>query len=143
MTLMNPIRIAFTGMVIGIIYSAPGLSDSRGYDPQMLEQGKSVFQANCAACHGENAEGIVKDWHKPDAEGKYPAPPLNGTAHTWHHPVGALFHTIQNGTQSMGGSMPSWKEKLSDEEIFSVIIWLTSLWPDEIYAAWTQRNNQN
>ena len=118
-------------------------SDSRNYDPQMLELGKTTFQANCAVCHGLNAEGTVKEWHKPDAQGKYPPPPLNGTAHTWHHPIGALFHTIKNGTVSIGGSMPAWEEKLSDDEIFSTIIWLTSLWPDEIYRAWMQRNNKN
>ena len=98
---MKAIKITIVGMIIGITYSAQGLSDSRGYDPKMLEQGKAIFQANCAVCHGQNAEGTVKDWHKPDAQGKYPPPPLNGTAHTWHHPVGVLFRTIQNGSANL------------------------------------------
>ena len=38
--------------------------------------------------------------------------------------------------------MPSWKDKLSDEEIGAIIFWLTSLWPDEIYASWLERNKQ-
>ncbi len=121
-------------------YSVTAISDIRGYDPRMLERGKIVFQENCEVCHGQNAEGTVKEWHKPDAQGQYPPPPLNGTAHTWHHSIGALFHTIRNGTISVGGNMPARKGTLSDNEILSVIVWLTSLWPDEIYRAWMQQN---
>ena len=116
-------------------------AEDRGYNQDMLEQGQSLFRANCAVCHGQNAEGTVTNWHERDANGKLPPPPLNGTAHTWHHPVDGLALTIRNGTQSIGGNMPPWKDKLSNDEIFSIIIWLTSLWPDEIYQAWLQRNN--
>ncbi len=113
----------------------------RGYDPDMLEQGQTLYQENCASCHGQNAEGTVKSWQERGEDGNLPPPPLNGTAHTWHHPIKGLAHTIRNGTQTIGGNMPAWKDKLSDDEIFSIIIWLTSLWPDEIYQAWLQRNN--
>ena len=131
--------------LIILLFSAIGTSlagTHRGYEPKMLETGKFLFQGNCAACHGMNAEGTVKNWHKKNESGKHPPPPLNGTAHAWHHSFKALAHTIRNGTQSIGGSMPSWKDKLSDEEIGAIIFWLTSLWPDEIYASWLERNNQ-
>lgn len=36
--------------------------------------------------------------------------------------------------------MPAWKDKLSDQEILLIINWITSLWPDEIYDAWLERN---
>lgn len=116
-------------------------AQDRGYDPIMLEQGQSLYRANCAVCHGQNAEGTVKNWQERDADGKLPPPPLNGTAHSWHHPVDGLALTIRDGTQAIGGNMPPWKDQLSNDEIFSIIIWLTSLWPDEIYQAWLQRNN--
>ena len=110
-------------------------------DPDILAAGKQLFQSNCSSCHGDMAQGLAEDWRKPDADGKYPAPPLNGTAHTWHHSISALANTIQNGTISIGGTMPPWKDKLSEDETFAIIIWLTSLWPDEIYEAWMERNN--
>ena len=125
------------------VLSAICLADThRNYDSAMLETGKGLFQTHCAVCHGMHAEGTVQNWHERDQQGNYPPPPLNGTAHTWHHPVAGLMHTIRNGTVSIGGSMPPWRDTLSDEEIFSIIIWLSSLWPEEIYNAWLERNNK-
>lgn len=115
---------------------------NRGYDPDMLLKGQTLYQNNCAVCHGVSAQSTVKNWQQRDQNGNMPPPPLNGTAHTWHHPLPGLMHTIKNGTQSIGGNMPSWKDTLDDEEIFSIIVWLTFLWPDEIFAAWMQRNKQ-
>ena len=109
-------------------------------DPALLERGKNLFQENCAECHGQHAQGTVENWQIAGEDGKYPPPPLNGTAHAWHHPIGGLAHTIKNGTLGMGGSMPGWKDKLSDDEIFAIILWISSLWPDEIYESWMQRN---
>lgn len=130
------------GLLISIIvFSNPAVAQNRGYDTKMLENGKFLYRANCVNCHGQNAEGTVEKWQERGEDGKLPPPPLNGTAHTWHHPIKGLAHTIRNGTLSIGGNMPPWKEKLSNDEIFSIIIWLTSLWPDEIYQAWLQRNN--
>jgi len=36
----------------------------------------------------------------------------------------------------MGGSMPAWEGKLSDDDIEAVIAWIQSRWPEEIYQAW-------
>ena len=104
-------------------------------DPAIVARGEQLFQKNCAACHGNRAQGAF-NWQKPGADGKYPAPPLNGTAHDWHHPYAALKQTIRDGTQRIGGSMPAWGGVLSEKDIEAVIAWFQSLWPGEIYAAW-------
>ena len=109
----------------------------------MLETGQQLYLENCAVCHGNEAQSTVDAWHQRDENGKLPPPPLNGTAHTWHHPINSLMYTVKNGTLEIGGSMPAWKDKLNDEQIFSILIWLTSLWPDEIYKAWMQINEQS
>ena len=109
-------------------------------DTAILQQGQKLYLQNCAACHGKNAQGIVENWRQPGPDGKLPAPPLNGSAHTWHHSIQGLAQTIQNGTIEIGGSMPPWRGILSKDETFAIIIWLTSLWPDEIYEAWMERN---
>jgi mono/diheme cytochrome c family protein len=111
-------------------------------DQKLLHSGNALFQQHCAICHGQRAEGTVSNWQQRDENGKLPPPPLNGTAHAWHHPVQGLAHTIKNGTLSIGGSMPAWKDKLDDEEIFAIIIWIASLWPDELYNSWMQRNSK-
>jgi mono/diheme cytochrome c family protein len=112
----------------------------RNQDSAQIQLGRKLFMQNCTACHGVKAEG-APNWSQPDANGKYPAPPLNGTGHAWHHPKRALMATIKYGTARLGGSMPAWKDKLSDQDINNIIAWFQSQWPDEIYAAW-QRMDQ-
>ncbi len=125
-------------------YASESLAQTRRMeDPAILQQGKQLFQTHCAVCHGQNAQGITEDWRVRDENGKYPPPPLNGTAHTWHHPLPVLVHMIENGTLRMGGSMPPWKDTLSRNQILTIIVWLNSLWPDELYQIWYERSLAN
>jgi len=110
-------------------------------DPAVLEKGKALFAKNCASCHGDRAQGTF-NWQKAGPDGKYPPPPLNGSAHAWHHPTKVLRDVIRNGTQRIGGNMPPWRDKLSDAEIDTIIAWFQSLWPDEIYAAWAEMDRR-
>jgi len=115
-------------------------TNKRWYSTAQLMRGKKVFKENCAVCHGENAQGLAQDWKKPLADGTYPAPPLNGTAHAWHHSKDALLRTINMGGIPLGGTMPSFKDKLSDKEKEAALAFISSLWSDEIYSAWSKRN---
>ena len=112
----------------------------RNQDVAQIQRGRQLFVQNCATCHGNDAQG-APNWTRPDANGKAQAPPLNGTGHAWHHPKQALTTTIKYGTARLGGSMPAWKDKLSDQDINDVIAWFQSQWPDALYAAW-QRMEQ-
>lgn len=107
----------------------------RWYNDEMVRQGGELFAEHCTVCHGESAQGAA-NWRKPDADGKMPPPPLNGTGHGWHHPAAVLMHLILNGSPGGSGNMPAWKDKLSPEQAAAVIAWFQSQWPDEIYAAW-------
>ena len=107
---------------------------------QQIATGKQVFTDNCQTCHGVNARGAVKDWQKPNADGKYPAPPLNGTAHAWHHNMGVLRSTVDRGSIRTGGTMPPFEKALTDEQKTAVLAYIQSLWPKEIYNAWKQKN---
>jgi len=113
-------------------------ADGRWYTQSQAATGKIVFAQNCANCHGKNAEG-TPNWKQPLADDSYPPPPLNGSAHTWHHPMPTLKRTINNGGIPLGGKMPAFKDKLSEEEKDAVIAFFQSKWGDEIYAAWQQR----
>lgn len=108
---------------------------ARNFDIAQLRRGAEVYEQNCAACHGVKGEG-APNWRQRDANDRFPPPPLTGGGHTWHHPLSALRYTIRHGTQAIGGSMPAWKDKLSDADINAVIAWFQSQWPDEAYAAW-------
>ena len=106
-----------------------------GLDPVRMARGEKLYRQHCATCHGARAEG-APNWQRPGPDGKYPAPPLDGSGHAWHHPGTALKQTIRGGTLKLGGGMPAWKDKLSDTDIEAVIAWFQSTWPDEIYSAW-------
>lgn len=88
----------------------------------------------------EKGAGLVKNWRDPLPNGKYPAPPLNGTAHTWHHPESLLLKTINNGGIAIGGTMPAFKETLSDKDKRAVLSYVESLWPEKTYKMWLERN---
>ncbi len=109
---------------------------------EQLQHGHDLFLSHCAQCHGQNAQGAT-NWQQRDSSGAFPAPPLNGTGHAWHHPRAVLEDTIRNGTARLGGKMPAWKDKLSDQEIRTIVVWLQSLWPDEIYAAWYRMERES
>jgi len=117
------------------------VADRPVVDPAALEQGKVLFAKNCASCHGDRAQGTF-NWQKAGPDGKYPPPPLDGSAHAWHHPKAVLRDVIRNGTQRIGGNMPPWRDKLNDAEIDAIIVWFQSLWPDELYAAWADMDRK-
>jgi len=113
------------------------------YSNDQRTTGKVLFKDNCAVCHGDKAQGLSKDWKKALANGKYPAPPLNGTAHTWHHSMDALTIQVRNGGKKLGGWMPPFKDKLNTEQIESIIAFVQSQWTDEIYSAWEERQSRS
>ncbi len=107
---------------------------ARKLDPEKIKHGAAVYSKNCASCHGPNGEAIT-NWREQGADGRYPPPPLDGSAHAWHHSTATLERMIREGSPGVGG-MPAWNGKLSNQEIDDVIMWIKTLWPDEIYDIW-------
>lgn len=109
----------------------------RWYAAVHVEEGAELFQIHCASCHGSQAEGTT-EWRTPDANGNYPPPPLNGSAHAWHHPKTVLLQTIAQGGVPLGGVMPGFAEILTEEEALATIAFFQNQWPDETYARWLE-----
>ena len=104
-------------------------------------QGAKLFQQNCATCHGKQGEG-APSWRTPGPDGKFRPPPLNGGGHMWHHPLPDLLSIMRDGTAAQGGSMPPWRDKLSEQQMIDIIAWLQSKWPQEIYQQWEQMDSR-
>ena len=119
--------------------SAESKLEGRWYTEAQLQSGQKIFLDNCAVCHGKQAQGLTPDWRKRQADGSFPPPPLNGTAHAWHHPLSLLRTTIREGGIRLGGTMQGFKGKLSNDEQLAAIAYFQSFWADEIYAQWAQR----
>jgi len=129
-------------VIVGLTYyfvSVKGSSVKRWYTQNQVTNGKKLFTANCASCHGLNAEKTV-NWRQTLPDGSYPPPALNGTAHAWHHPFEQLVSQIDDGGAQYGGKMPAFKDTLNEEEKKDVISYFQSFWNDKIYATWFKRS---
>ena len=120
---------------LGIGYAC---ASERWYSDEQVVRGEPLYRQNCAACHGQDGEA-TPNWRQTDANGIYPPPPLNGTAHTWHHDLDLLRRTIREGGAKLGGLMPGFDDSLDADEIDSIIAFFQSKWPDEIYQRWAGR----
>lgn len=134
---MNFRIFAMTGLLL-VTCQSYAAETGRWYSDTQVARGEETFRQNCAACHGQNAEA-TPNWKKTDANGQYPPPPLNGTAHAWHHDLDLLRRTIREGGAKLGGKMPAFEDQLNDAQIDSVIAFFQSKWPDEIYQRWSGR----
>ena len=105
----------------------------------IVASGEEVFNKNCVNCHGSKGRGLAKNWKVKDENGNYPAPPLNGTAHTWHHSPSQLLYTINEGGINIGGQMPGFGEHLNEEEKQALIDYIYSLWTSEIQTKYDKK----
>lgn len=117
-------------------------------DNRDIALGETLYAENCASCHGAALEG-EPDWQSPKADGTLPAPPHDETGHTWHHDNQLLFDYTRlggeaalaaRGISNFQSGMPGFGEMLSDEEIWSILAFIRSTWPERVQDIQTQRN---
>lgn len=126
--------------LLGLTGCAEPVNDNRRwYSEDHTERGRALYAAHCMDCHGADGAGTV-NWRQTGPDGTYPPPPLNGTAHTWHHPLRALDRTIAHGGQALGGVMPGFSAVLDRQERLAIIAYIQSLWPDAVYDQWVERS---
>lgn len=128
--------IAMLSLCMTTILTSVQAAQDRWFNDDQVSQGEVLYLQNCASCHGKNAEARA-DWQQ--ASGEEAAPPLNGTAHTWHHSLKQLSQTIQQGSLQIGGAMPAFKSKLSDQDTDNLIAFIQSKWPDQVYSQWAEK----
>ena len=106
-----------------------------------IAAGERLYAENCASCHGANLEGPAEgDWRTPGPDGRLPPPPHDESGHTWHHGDDTLFnYTKLGGTALMArqgmdfdSGMQGFGELLSDQEIWDILAYIKSTWPDRI-----------
>lgn len=112
----------------------PGKADPG--DAGQVATGKRVYEAHCLSCHGAKLEGQPR-WRERLPNGRLPAPPHDATGHTWHHPDAVLFRIVKEGVANVVGGnyesdMPPYKGVLNDAQIWAVLAYIKSTWPEEI-----------
>jgi len=117
-------------------------------DHRNIVRGGDLYQTQCASCHGVNLEG-QPDWQRQNDDGTLPAPPHDETGHTWHHDNMLLFnYTKFGGTEALAArgvtgfnsGMPSFADVLSDDEIWDILAYIRSTWPERIQDIHAARN---
>ncbi len=114
----------------------PPAKVARQFDPAQVARGKTAYEQYCMSCHGPGGKGQAGDWRARGPDGKYPPPPLDDSAHVWHHPTQLLQQVIKHGSPGGTGGMLAWKDVLTDAQIDDVIVYIKSLWSDDVYAVW-------
>lgn len=111
--------------------------------------GQLLYADNCASCHGASLEG-QPNWRRADENGVLPAPPHDVTGHTWHHDNSVLFSYIklggkgalaQMGIDDFNSGMPAFEYALSDSDIWDVLAYIRSTWPEQQQQAQASRNS--
>jgi mono/diheme cytochrome c family protein len=98
--------------------------------PESIASGKRIFESNCAACHGPQAQGAIKAGLTisiiDEQRGRQP-PDL--TDDQWDHGSRDedIFAAIKRGLPP--AMMPSFGATVSDTDIWSVVSYLRSLGP--------------
>jgi mono/diheme cytochrome c family protein len=82
----------------------------------LFKPGQGVFEENCAQCHRANGEGL------PDT---FPA--LNKNPFVLGDPK-PVIATVLNGRKGNLGQMPSWKDKLDDQQIAAAVTYIRQAW---------------
>ncbi|KGE78565.1 cytochrome Cbb3 [Halomonas salina] len=142
---MREMRVSRALILLFVLLSISGCGEDtvegRWYTQAQVDRGKQVFVENCAECHGRSAQGAF-NWRKPLDDGSYPPPPLDGSAHAWHHSFDMLMRTINEGGIPLGGQMPAFEDKLSKDKKEAAIAYFQSQWDDRIYEAWLDRGGR-
>ena len=99
---------------------ALGLQSAWGQD-DLFQKGKVFFETegNCVDCHRLNGKGLP---------GTYPA--LNGDPFVTGEP-NPVITTVLNGRKGDLGEMPSWKDKLDDQQVAAVVTYIRHAWSNK------------
>ncbi len=110
------------------------------FETRDLVAGQNLYAEQCASCHGLNLDGQA-NWQVRNDDGTMPAPPHDETGHTWHHDSQLLFDytrlggagaLAERGITGFASAMPSFADNLTDDEIWNILAYIQSTWPEEV-----------
>jgi mono/diheme cytochrome c family protein len=109
---------------------AKGIEAPASAGAAAIVRGFCTYETHCVACHGASAVARQR-W----ISGLEPQPPYLLDAPDRWNPR-ELFWIVRNGIKMTG--MPSWRDSLSDRQIWDVVAWLEASrkLPPQTYVSW-------
>ncbi len=135
-------------IAVGILAFASVANAAHELENRDIGKGETLYQEHCASCHGANLEG-QPNWQTPNDDGTMPAPPHDRTGHTWHHDNQLLFDytrlggaqaLAQRGVGNFNSGMPGFSGVISDAEIWDILAYIRSTWPERVQEIQAARN---
>ncbi len=136
-TIVLGVIVLIVGVALGYLLAQRGAFSKKkadsGLSPALVAKGETIYKKNCISCHGERGIGEnPADIYAIDEKENYIAPPLNESAHAWHHTDEQLMEMILEGS-SRNPRMIAWKkEGLSIDDARSLVEYIKSLWSERI-----------
>jgi len=117
---------------------APKVANPVALTDRNLLAAIDLYGQHCAICHG-TAKGDASA--SPVAKGLYPEPPQLATEGVEDDPDAYSFWKIKHGIRWTG--MPSWKETLNDQQIWTLALFLKHMdaLPPAAKSAWEKVQN--
>src|SRR5579871_2784397 len=113
----------FTVLFLLSLAAAVSADGPLPYTRKSIARGRQFYRVNCVDCHDQDGKGL----NRRDFNSTAPADLTDPDA--WQHGTSAdaIFKSIHDGTRQ---DMPPYKGKLQDEQIWHVVNFVRSLWPE-------------
>jgi mono/diheme cytochrome c family protein len=116
-----------------------GIAGADPTDPARVAVGQQIYATRCASCHAADLAG-QPNWQEPLPNGVLAASPLDASGNAWRRSDQALFAIIRDGGQAVAppgiiSAMPGFGGGLSDEQIWAVLTYIKSTWPQPTQTA--------
>jgi len=125
------LKLSFVACLLALTLAAQNPAPTKGeatkdapsYTRKSIAQGKQLYLIHCVECHDQDGKGLGRR----DFSGTAPADLTDPDA--WLHGTSAaeIFLSIREGTKE---DMPQSKGKLRDEQLWHIVNFVRSLWPE-------------
>lgn len=103
-----------------------GVQNPFSPDAKIISEGRMLYQKNCASCHGKAGMG--------DGEaGRSLSPSPALLAYMIQMPMAVdeyMLWSISDGGEALGTGMPAFKDALTKDEIWKIVIYIRSGFPE-------------